>query len=227
MNENPRLLYKFPSRSRPDKFFKALDNIHSLSTHDNFEILATLDVDDPTMCNPEVNARIKTYPKVKAYYGTSTGKIHSCNRDIELANDWDIVILMSDDQVFLVKGFDTTIVEEMQKHFPDGDGVLHFPDSHGKFDLIVLSIMGKKYFDRFGYLYHPSYTSLYCDNEFTFVSIMLNKHIFVPKRIFDHYHPAYYMAEKDALYARNESPILYQQDNMNYVRRKERNFDIY
>jgi hypothetical protein len=227
MNDNPKILYKFPSRSRPNKFFKALDNIHDLSTHDNFEILATLDVDDQTMCNPEVNARIKSYPKVNALYGTSTGKIHACNRDLGLTNDWDIVVLMSDDQVFLVKGFDTMIVEAMQKYFPDTDGVLHWPDSFGKHELSVLAVMGKKYFDRFNYIYHPSYSSVYADNEYTWISIMLNKHVFIPKRIFDHHHPAYFMAEKDALYARNESPILYQQDNMNYVRRKERNFDIY
>lgn len=221
-----KLLYKFPSRERPNKFFAALDNIHELSTYDNFEILATLDIDDPTMANEEVKQRLLQYPKVRTIYGTSTGKIHSCNRDMEFAGEFDVLILMSDDQKFLVKGFDSLIVEKMKEHFPDTDGVLHFPDSHGTWQLIVLSIMGRKYYQRFNYLYDPEYDSVYADNQFTDVSRILNKCVFVPMRIYDHFHFIWNMCEKDDLYARNENPINYQRDNITYMRKKAINFGI-
>lgn len=221
-----KILYKFPSRNRPSKFFKAVDNIASLSTWSNYEILATFDLNDPTMTTPGVKEMLKMYPEVRSMYGTSNGKIHSCNRDMEFSGDWQIVILMSDDQEFLVKGFDSMIVNEMKETFPDLDGTLHYPDSHGRWMLSVLSIMGRKYFDRFGYFYHPEYDSLWADNEYTDVATILNKRKFVPKKIYEHMHHIWQLSEADALNVRNDSTDLWVKDNATYQRRKAIDFGL-
>lgn len=215
-----RILIKFPSRSRPIKFFATLDNIFLLSTHDDISVLATLDIDDKSMANVEVKERIDSYPSTRAVYGTSSNKIHACNRDMEFSGEWDIVVLMSDDQKFFVKGFDSIISEKMKEHWPDTDGILHFPDSHGRHELSVLSIMGRKYFDRFGYLYNPEYATMFCDNEYTEVARILNRSAFIPMRIFDHLHHIWGMAQKDDLNLRNDAAELYIQDNQTYMRRK-------
>lgn len=222
-----KLLYKFASRSRPKKFFDALDNIHSLSRHDDFEVLATLDIDDASMTAPEVKDRLLAYPKVRAIFGTSAGKLHAVNRDMMFAGEWSIGIVMSDDIKFLVEGFDLNIIENMMRHFPDLDGVLHYPDSHAKHELITLSIAGKKYFDRFSFWYNPAYDSVYADNQFTWESIILNKHAFVPVRIYDHFHPVWGMAEMDDQYRKTENPETYAKDSMTYARQKEKNFGLY
>src|ERR1700744_2459412 len=104
-----KILYKFPSRQRPDKFFEALDNIKRLSDFECWEVLATLDEDDHYMNNDIVKKRLQEYPMVKAIYGTSTSKVNACNRDMDQAGEWDIVVLMSDDMKFLKKGFDRII----------------------------------------------------------------------------------------------------------------------
>jgi hypothetical protein len=220
------ILYKFPSRSRCHKFFKTLNNIHELSDLDTFSIMATLDIDDREMANEEVKQRLLDYPKVKAIYGTSKTKIEACNRDMEFSGEWDIVVLVSDDMEFLVKGFDRIIVEEMEKAFPDLDGILHFPDSHGKWELSVLSIIGRTYFERTGHFYNPEYDSQWADNEYTDVATILNKRHFVCRRIYDHMHHIWGKSQKDELNIRNDDMNLYVKDNQTYLRRKANNFGI-
>lgn len=222
-----KILVKFPSRSRPNKFFDALDNLFSLSTHDNLSVLATLDEDDITMNNDEVKNRLTQYNNVKAHYGRSDNKIHACNKDMEFASDWQILILMSDDMKFLVNGFDSIIVGDMKEYWPDTDGVLHYPDTHGKHELSVLSIMGKKYYDRFNYLYFPGYKTMYCDNEYTQVAQILNRWRFIPTKIYDHYHHIWGMAQKDELNIRNDNMNLYVGDSILFQSRKANNFGIY
>lgn len=221
-----KILYKFPSRNRPDKFFKAIENIADRSKYAGYKILASLDIDDDSMTTPQVKERLKKHPEVTAMFGTSQNKIHSCNRDMEFSGDWDIVVLMSDDMEFLIDEFDRVIIGYMSTFFPDTDGMLHFPDSHGKHELCVLSIMGRKYYQRFGYLYHPDYVTMFCDNEYTEVARILNRYVFVPFRIFDHYHHIWGMSEQDALNVKNDDLQLYLKDNQTYLRRKSINYGI-
>lgn len=224
-----KLIYKFPSRHRPDKFFAALENIKSLTTWRNYSVLATLDEDDPTMNNQEVKDRIsRDYPEVLPIYGTSTSKVHACNRDMDKIdlNEFAIVILMSDDMLFCKEGFDNIIRSSMDQYFPNLDGVLHFPDSHGKFELSVLSIMGVEYYRMFGYLYHPDYLVMFCDNEYTDVARILNKYAFVKKKIYDHMHHIWGLSTKDELNIRNDDHSLYHKDNQTYLQRKSTNFGI-
>ncbi|MFK5283673.1 hypothetical protein ACI3PL_29270, partial [Lacticaseibacillus paracasei] len=72
-------------------------------------------------------------------------------------------------------GFDELLRAYFLQFFRDFDGVLHLPDGKIKHELCTYSIMGRAYFERFGYIYHPDYTSLWCDNEFTEVAQILGK----------------------------------------------------
>lgn len=220
------ILYKLPSRSRPEKFFKVIENISKLSKYTGYKILATLDIDDDAMTTSEVKHRLSQHPEVIAMFGSSKNKIHACNKDMEFSGDWDIVVLVSDDMQFLVDEFDRIIIGEMMAWFPDTDGMLHFPDSYGKWELSVLSIMGRKYYERFNYLYFPGYSTMFCDNEYTDVATILNKRRFVPRKIYDHFHHIYGMSAKDALNDRNDSRDLYCQDNQLYLQRKAHNFGL-
>jgi hypothetical protein len=62
-------------------------------------------------------------------------------------------------------------------------------DVYKRQDFNTLCILGKKYYDRFGYIYHPSYKSFWCDNEFTDVANELGKQTFIDKVIIRHVHP--------------------------------------
>ena len=111
---------------------------------------------------------------VTVVFGDSKTKIEACNADIKDV-DFDIVLLASDDMVPQVRGYDTIIKEAMEDYFPNTDGVLWFNDGYQSRAMNTLCILGKKYYDRFGYIYHPDYISLWCDNEFTVVANMLGR----------------------------------------------------
>lgn len=218
-----RILYKLATRARAHKIFNVLDNITSMARHDDYHILITADTDDETMFNKEVNERINAYPNTTVLYGTSTSKVNAINRDMQLYTDWDILINMSDDMEFIMPGFDTAILNDYAK-FPVGDVFLHYPDQAAGAALCTMSIMDKQYYDRDGYIYHPDYKSLFCDNEAQEVAKLRGRYIFIKRRLFNHNHPAWGLAPMDALMVHTESFHL--EDKATFERRKSINFGL-
>jgi len=184
-----KLLIKFPTRNRPEKFFQVLDRYYSMIDDiDNTEFCITIDDDDETMNNDAILDRLDTYKNLYWYVGFSKTKIEAVNADLDDFDDFDIILLASDDMIPQVQGFDNLIRENMEKYYPDTDGILWFFDGKRK-DLNTLCILGKKYYDRFGYIYHPGYKSFYCDDEFTKVGNKLGKQQFIEDVIIEHKHP--------------------------------------
>lgn len=220
------ILYKFPVRSRKNKLFEKLDAYYELMLDkDNFTFLVSIDEDDDILNSPEVISKLSSYPNLKAVVGESKGKIFACNRDISEHNEeWDIVVLVSDDMMPKIKGYDMHIRKGFHKFFPDYDGVLHFNDGYQKEKLNTLCVLGKPYYDRFGYIYHPSYKSLYCDNEFMEVSRALNKAKYISMVIIEHQHWAWGHGSMDELYKKNEQPI--NSDMNNFHKRKKVGFNL-
>jgi len=59
----PHILFKFASRSRPEKFFKAIDNIiKMIDDKVNYTVLCTFDKDDVTMSESNICDIAKNYP---------------------------------------------------------------------------------------------------------------------------------------------------------------------
>jgi len=187
-----RILVKFPTRGRKDKFFKVLDLYYSLASDIDmmlFEI--TLDKDDDQMNNLRAIEKLQTYKNLNFTFGVSKNKIHAINRDLDKYKEWDIVLLASDDMVPKVKGYDQIIRDNMKKHYPDTDGVLWFNDGLQGSNLNTLVICGKKYFERDRYLYNPIYETLMCDVEFMEVARMRGKQKYFNQVIIKHEHIGY------------------------------------
>lgn len=218
-----KLLIKFPTRNRKNKFFKVLKQYQNLCEDiDNTQFLITLDNDDETMNHNEVNDIFNTFKNLKVVYGNSDSKIHAINRDIELVDDWDIVLLASDDMTPKIKGYDNVIRNKMKEFYPDTDGILWFNDGHQGNKLNTLSILGKKYYDRFGYIYQPEYKSVWCDNEFMMVGNLLGKQTYFNEVIIEHEHPDWGYGGRDVIHqinSKNES-----HDRTLFMNRKENNF---
>ncbi len=222
-----RILYKFPSRSRPDKMFVCLDNIISLARHEDYIILLTLDLNDASVFNNEVINRLEGYgKKVVTIFGLSDNKVNAINKGMEYVNDWDICIVMADDMEFKVEGFDLKIIELFNKYFPDTDGFLHLPDGKVNERLPTMCIIGRKLYDYFGYLYNPIYHSVYCDNEQFDVVKILKKYIYVPVYLFTHNHYRWKLREMDDLDKINDNTEMYRIDGEIYRKRKAINFGI-
>lgn len=223
-----KILYKVTSRQRPDNLKRTLLNIQSMAVNPDYLICLTLDENDYTVNNPEFKEWINQnfWIEMNSFYGKSRNKIDAINRDLEYFTNWDILVNVSDDQVFTVKGFDKTI-EDAFMFQGNTDLFLHFRDVNHPLpgdELSTLSIIGRDYFNRDGYIYHPSYQSVWCDNEATIQAKQRNCYKFISEPIFDHLHPAYGKAQADQLSRKTESPSLHKIDHSNFLKRQKQGF---
>jgi|SRR3990172_6639148 len=222
-----KFLYAFASRSRPDKFIAGVENIYINSRNKNFDILAALDIDDTTMNNENMIEKMKRYDKLYPIWGASKNKIDAINRAMIQAPEYDLLINMSDDMTFIEKGYDEIIEAAMNKYFPDGDCLLHFPDQNQGENCMTMSIMDKKYYERFNYIYHSDYESLWSDKEAEDVGKILGRYKFINKRIFNHYHPSFGHTPYDNQYDKTEGRYdraIRDRDEQTYINRKANNF---
>jgi hypothetical protein len=221
----PSILIKIPTRAREQRFFTVLDQYYSkLSNKLPVHFVISCDEDDQVMNKDSVRAKFATYKSLSYYFGNSKSKIETCNKDLEKHLDFDILILGSDDMIPLVQDYDLIIAECMMSQFPDYDGVVHFNDGHQGSKLITLPILGRKFYERFGYVYNPAYKSFFCDNELTDVCKILNKVAYYDTVLIKHDHPGITGAFNDALYVKNSA--YWDFDKRLYHARKLNNFEL-
>lgn len=222
-----RILVKYPTRSRPELFLKTLEGyISNANNNDDIDYRISFDDDDKTMTKEVIDkAYNMNRESVLFFEGKGVSKIEACNRDINPVHGWDVVLLISDDMEVQVKGWDDVIREDMKKYFPDGDGLLWYHDGSTQKVISTLSCMGKKYYDRYGYIYHPSYKSFFSDNEYTEVGQKQGKIKFIDNVIIKHQHPNWGGGvQTDDLYRENDKHWKHDQDN--YNKRKSEGFPI-
>jgi hypothetical protein len=211
------ILYKLTSRSRPAKMYKAYKSVVDNAVL-NWVMILSVDSDDAVTLNSDEFKQMQWDKRVSIHVGTSKNKIDAINRDVPQSG-WDILVNLSDDQVFTVKGFDKVIAEHC-----GNDTFLHLPDGYVNERLATMSIMGIDYYKRFGYIYHPDYVSLFCDNEAMDEAIRLGCYKYVNTNVFIHDHPAWTGATPDAQLLHTQS--FYRRDERVYKKRKSLNFPI-
>jgi hypothetical protein len=231
-----KILFNYTTRSRRSNFLRGIDSIvNNVADKSNYHILISVENENHDAAMhplPQLDCP-HTY-RVNPYKPTS--KVDAINRDLNEFTkvcDWDIVVNMSDDMIFTQKGFDDDIRESFVDIDYDSGGntllngydldqCIHFPDGVTNEILISMSILGRIYYERFKYIYHPSYKSLWCDNETMDVAKMLGCYRYINKHIFKHLHPAHGNAPNDPQYQITES--FYPIDNANYLNRKANGF---
>lgn len=187
---------------------------------DEFEYVMSLDSDDPslwgytikmpclnytTLINQNKSA-IEAINVAAAFYAKHRGK------------SGDFLIVISDD-FDCPEEWGKTLKEAIGN---DDDKVYKTPDGIQGW-VVTLPIMGWKFYNRLGYVYHPSYSHQFCDTELTCIAELLGKlEIFVaPKLSF------YHLCEsipRDDLNKRNDA--TFDEGKRNFIERKKRNFDL-
>jgi hypothetical protein len=206
----PKLLIKFPTRNRPEKFKKVLQlYIDGLSGKHDVKFVITMDVDDVTMNNDDIKSWLNSLQvNIKYNYGHSKSKIEAVNADLD-GESADVLLLASDDMIPQIKNYDDIIFEAFKHTFPDFDGAIKFNDGLRNDDLMTLCVMGWPLYKHFGYIYHPEYTSVYCDNEQTIVLKKMKKFAISDICLIKH---VWTGAPWDELHARNENMEMYSKD---------------
>jgi hypothetical protein len=226
-----KLLLKLPTRSRPQQAMKTLQAYCSMATNPrDIGIAMSCDSDDDSMTRQlvqdELNRILRQVGWSRIFYGNSRTKIEACNANMsEIDYPWDIVMLISDDMIPIVRGYDDAIRSHMLASFPDTNGVLWFSDGHQHEKLNTLSIMGRTLFNSFGYIYEPAYKSFFCDTEFTDLcrGRLKDKCLYIPTCLIRHEHPANGYRTSDALYIKNSLPWI--EDMNTYIDRKSYAYD--
>lgn len=227
-----RILLKCPTRSRPEKVKATLrDYVYLAHERDKIGVALSCDDDDTSMTRPTVQTELHSLLNPLAwhriFFGPNKTKIEACNANMnEIDWQWDIVVLVSDDMVTRIEGWDVVIRMYMQAYFPDTNGILWFNDGFQGDKLNTLCVFGRKFYESQGYLYHPAYKSLFCDTELTdrcraeLASICK----YIPYTLIRHEHPgAGYKENMDPLYAKNQ--VYWNEDMHTYIRRKTYPYD--
>ena len=180
MNKSPKILIKFPSRGRPERFKSSFEKyLNFLSGNYGFYFVFSFDENDLTMNNNDMISYLEKYNHISEYhFGKNTNKVEAINANME-NKTFDILILASDDMIPVVKNYDEVIVSNFQKSGFDYDCMLHFHNIKFCNELDINCVMGYDYYKRFNYIYHPSYKSIFADNEYTEVSKILGKNVFI------------------------------------------------
>jgi hypothetical protein len=198
---------------------------------DQIGVAISCDTDDTSMTRPSVHASVADALAPCAwhriYVSPNTTKIQACNANMsEIDWPWDIVVLVSDDMIPRIRGWDTVIRSHMQSYFPDTNGILWPNDGFQGEALNTLCIFGRRLYESLGYIYHPEYASLFCDTELTdrCRGDLADRCRYIPYCIIRHEHPGTgYPQVMDPLYAKNQT--FWNRDMHTYIRRKTYPYD--
>lgn len=227
-----RILLKCPTRNRPQKVIQTLASYVKLANHpEQLGVAISCDEDDVSMGRNLVQEQLlRTLNPVawkRIFFSPNKTKIEACNANMnDIEWEWDIVVLVSDDMIPQLQGYDDVIRNHMMSKFPDTNGILWFNDGTQGDKLNTLCVYGRTMYQTFGHIYHPEYKSLFCDTELTDLckGDLASKCLYVPYCIIRHEHPGTgYAQNMDALYERNQR--YWNEDMYTYIRRKTYAYD--
>jgi hypothetical protein len=132
-----------------------------------------------------------------------------------------VIIQMSDDFI-APPGWDRLILEEIPN--TSHEYVVKVSDGLRQDDLMCMAILTRARFERFNYVFHPRYRSMYSDNEFTDVANRDGVVIDATDIVFEHRHPLGGKAQWDETYLVSNSNERYEQGREIYEQRKENGF---
>lgn len=89
--------------------------------------------------------------------------------------------------------------------------------------LVTMPVMDRIYYKRYGYIYHPDYKHMFCDQELTAVAIMTGKYIKLPI-LFEHLHYSAGLSAKDDINIKNDA--TWHQGETLFNERLKNNFGI-
>lgn len=106
-----------------------------------------------------------------------------------------VIICVADD--FLPPAqWDGLLLTLEPKGWIDGEYVVHTEDGYVH-DIFVLSMLTRKRYERYGYVFYPKYQSLFCDTEFGAVAKRDAVVIEAMHLLFEHCHPDCHKRERD------------------------------
>lgn len=196
-----RLLVRMPTRSRPVQALEVLAKYRAMAGAP-VAIEVVIDEDDASMLNAPVLRRLHALGCVVTV-GNHKSKVQACNAG--RVDEWDILLLASDDMVPVVDGYAARVLDLFEQHWPHLDGAIYQDDGFQHANLCTLPIIGRRFYEQFGYVYHPEYQSLFCDTEQQRLWSAMGRLVYVDEALIEHRHHVAQKSQNDALYLRNDA----------------------
>lgn len=166
-----------PSRSRPEMAQKTIDKwINKAGT--DIEYILSVDLNDETL--PQYSKWDND--SVKLIIGSNRNAVQAVNEGAKRATG-NILVVASDD----FDCPDNWALEIMKATYGKQDFVLKTFDGAQKW-IVTLPIMDRVYYERYGYIYNPAYSHMFCDTELTHVAELTGKLIVRNDIVFHHHH---------------------------------------
>lgn len=137
----------------------------------------------------------------------------------------DVLIAITDD--FLPPEEWDAELQNVAKGEPwwQGDHVVWIADGYNP-DILTLSILTRRRYQRFGYIFYPGYASLFCDTEFGAVAHSEGIVIDARHLLFEHMHPDCGKRTRDAVDLVHASKQRWDEGEMLFKFRKESGFPV-
>lgn len=205
-----------PSRSRPEQAYVTFRKwAERAADWGNFEYILTVDIDQYDIY---YSFFYKVMHKVKLMSRDNKSAIEAINVCTANVATGDIFIVVSDD-FDCPEHWDILLLQALEGK---SDFIVKTQDGLQK-TLITLPIMDRKYYNRFGYIYHPDYIHMHCDEEMTIVGHMLGK-VITLDLLFPHNHYSTGKMAMDAINVKNNATWAHGQATID--RRAKDNFGI-
>lgn len=209
-----------PSRNRAKQAFETATR-WLLSAAGNFEYILSLDSDDVQLyLYSSKQSETLSNRDIKIIINENKSAIEAINKAAEIATG-DLLIVISDDFDCCLM-WDRQLLNELSNRWIGTDFLIKTPDGIQP-TLITLPIMGRKYYERFGYVYFPGYEHMFSDQEMTAVGHMLGKvlNVNIP---FEHRHYSVGKSAYDEVNRKNDA--TWRQGENLFNERLKTNFGI-
>lgn len=159
------ILIKIHSQANVDQLKPILDKYYeNLSQKVPYHIILSTDAEN-------AGATLISYPNLTILSSKGKSNTEAINLGIsDHINKYNFLLITSDEIEPNIKNYDTAIIAALS----DNDSVLNLV-SEGRESTNIAPAMGKKYFQRFGYVYNPVYNTSSYDRELTCISRILGK----------------------------------------------------
>lgn len=208
-----------PSRSRPELAYHTfLEWMANCDNPNNVEYVISIDNSDPDIADYYDKFNITEAIIWASDNNSAIQAINEASEMIYSESQANLYVIVSDDFSSFY-GWDSALIDSLKGK---SDFLVKTQDGIQP-TLITLPIMDRKYYERFGYVYHPSYIHMSSDVEMTMVGYALDKIITLPL-LFKHNHYSVGGIKKDAISMRNDRS--YSHGYKNLEARKKINFGL-
>lgn len=152
--------------------------------------------DGNTACIEAATALASKWPNIKIVINKGAKTCVAGWNAAAAATQGKVIIAVADDFLPPVN-WDQLLLSLQPPGWIEGEHVVKVEDGYVH-NIFVLSILTRKRYERYGYVFYPKYLSLFCDTEFGEVALRDGVVIEANHLLFEHQHPDCFKRPRDA-----------------------------